>query len=206
MLTGDGQPLFLDAVGRVVRQRAQLELSGEVGDGPAALEAIERLQPDVALLSLQLPVLGADRVLNAVTRDGLPTRVVVVAEAAAAERAYRALERGAAGCLTREASADQVCEAIVAAARGGVFLGRGLHDGLASEIRLRARHERPLLTQREQQMLRHMAEGLGNRESAERLNVSLPTVKTHVRHLYEKLGASDRAAAVAIAMRRGLLE
>jgi two-component system nitrate/nitrite response regulator NarL len=81
-----------------------------------------------------------------------------------------------------------------------------LHDGLAREIRLRRRDERPVLTERERQILRLKADGAGNVTIARTLRVSVPTVKTHVRHLYDKLGTSDRAAAVAVAMRRGLLE
>lgn len=206
VLTGDDQPLFRDAVARVVRQRTQFELVGEVGDGLAALEAIDKLRPDVAILSLPLSGLDGERVLNAVVRDDLPTRIVLLTDERASTVAYRVMESGAAGCLTKAASAEQLCEAITTAAQGGVFLGPQLHGGIVAEIRLRSHDERSILTERESQMLRLMADGLSNPAIARRLHISLPTVKTHIRHLFEKLGTSDRAASVAEAMRRGLLE
>ena len=203
---GDDQPLFRDALARVIRQSPRFELVGEVADGPAVLREIEDRRPDVAVVALALPLLDGERVLNAVVRDGLPTRVLLLACPADVAVAYRAIERGAAGCIGRRASAEQLTEAVATAARGGTFVSGELHDGLAREIRLRSREARPLLTERERQILRLKADGAGNTTIARTLHVSVPTVKTHVRHLYEKLGTSDRAAAVAIAMRRGLLE
>jgi two-component system, NarL family, nitrate/nitrite response regulator NarL len=206
VLVGDDQPLFRDALARVVRQCPRFELVGEVADGPAVLRRIEDRRPDVAVVSLALPQLDGERVLNAVMRDELPTRVLLLADRSDEAVAYRAIERGAAGCLARRASADQLRTAIAKAAGGGAFVSAELHDGLAREIRLRRRDERPVLTERERQILRLKADGAGNVTIARTLRVSVPTVKTHVRHLYDKLGTSDRAAAVAVAMRRGLLE
>jgi two-component system nitrate/nitrite response regulator NarL len=206
VLAGDHQPLFRDALARVVRQRIAFELVAEVDDGRAALDAIGRLRPDVAVLSVPLPSLDGERVLNAVVRDALPTRVLLLTDASAPAAAYRAIECGAAGCLTKSASADQLCDAITTAARGGVFVDRDLQTVLASEIRLRRRHEEPVLTARECEVLRLVADGMANTNIAEALGISLPTVKTHLAHVYEKLGTSDRAAAVAEAMRHGLLE
>jgi two-component system, NarL family, nitrate/nitrite response regulator NarL len=206
VLVGDDQPLFRDAVARVIRQCPRFELVGEVADGPAVLRGIEDSGPDVALVSLALPQLDGERVLNAVVRDELPTRVLLLTTAGDEAVAYRAIEHGAAGCVARRASADQLRMAIAKAAGGGAFVSDELHDGLAREIRLRSRDSRPVLTERERQILRLKADGAGNVTIARTLHVSLPTVKTHVRHLYDKLGTSDRAAAVAVAMRRGLLE
>lgn len=206
VLVADDQPLFRDALARAVRQCVRFALVAEVGDGPAALRAIEDRRPDVAVVSLALPQLDGERVLNAVVRDELPTRVLLLASAADAAIAYRALERGAAGCLARRASADELRAAIAKAAAGGAFVSDELQDGLAREIRLRSHDGRPVLTERERQILRLKADGAGNLTIARTLHVSVPTVKTHVKHLYDKLGTSDRAAAVAVAMRRGLLE
>lgn len=204
MLAGDDQPLFRDAIARVVRQRTQFELVAEVDSGRAALDAIDRLRPDVAIISVSLPGLGGERVLDAVVRDELPTRIILLTDAS--DSAYRALETGAACCLTKAATADQVCQAIATAAGGGVFVDHGLHGGLATEIRLRSRDARPVLTRRESDVLRLMADGCTNGRIALRLGISAATVKTHAAHLFEKLDACDRAAAVAEAMRRGLLE
>lgn len=206
VLTGDSQPLFRDAVARTIRQGTAFELVGEVADGRAALDAIIALQPDVAVLDLPLPTLDGDRVLRAVTRDGLPTRILFLCTGPSPDRAYRALEDGAAGLLTKHASAEQLCEAIRAAARGEVVLAHEVVGGVAHEIRLRAGSGRVRLTERERAILRLIADGRSLPAIARDLHLALTTVKTHVSHLYEKLGVSERAAAVAEAMRRGLLE
>jgi len=206
VLTGDAQPLFRDAVGRTIRQRSAFQLVGEVADGRAALEAIIELRPDVAVLDLPLPELDGDRVLRAVTRDGLPTRILFLCAGPSPDRAYRAIEDGAAGVLTKEASADQLCEAIGAAARGETILSRDVVDGVAHEIRLRAGAGRVRLTERERAILRLIADGLTLPAIARELHLARATVKTHVAHIYDKLDVSERAAAVAEAMRRGLLE
>lgn len=206
VLVGDDQPLFLDALARAIRQSVKFELVSEVADGPAALREIEDRLPDVAVVGLALPWIDGERVLNAVVRDELPTRVLLLAGAGDEIVAYRALERGAAGCVARRAGPDEVRAAVAKAAAGGTFVSDELQDGLVREIRLRSRDGRPVLTERERQILRLKADGAGNVAIARTLHVSVPTVKTHVKHLYEKLGTSDRAAAVAVAMRRGLLE
>ena len=206
VLTGDAQPLFRDAVARTIRQGATLELVGEVADGRAALDAIVALRPDVAVLDLPLPTLDGDRVLRAVTRDGLPTRILFLCAGASPDRAYRALEDGAAGLLTKHASAEQLCEAIRAAARGETVLSSDVMSGVAHEIRLRAGAGRVRLTEREQAILRQIADGRSLPAIARALHLAPATVKTHVAHVYEKLGVGERAAAVAEGMRRGLLE
>jgi two-component system, NarL family, nitrate/nitrite response regulator NarL len=206
VLTGDAQPLFRDAVARTIRQRSAFELVGEVADGRAALAAIVALRPDVAVLDLPLPELDGDRVLRAVRRDGLPTRILFLCAGPSPDRAYRALEDGAAGLLTKYASADQLCEAIGAAARGETILSREVVDGVAHEIRLRAGAGRVRLTDRERAILRLIADGRTLPAIGRELHLARATVKTHVAHIYEKLEVSERAAAVAEAMRRGLLE
>jgi two-component system nitrate/nitrite response regulator NarL len=206
VLTGDAQPLFRDAVARTIRQRSAFELVGEVADGRAALDAIIALRPDVAVLDLPLPELDGDRVLRAVKRDGLPTRILFLCAGPSPDRAYRAIEDGAAGMLTKNASADQLCDAIGAAARGETILSRDVVDGVAHEIRLRAGAGRVRLTERERAILRLIADGRTLPAIARELHLARATVKTHVAHMYEKLDVGERAAAVAEAMRRGLLE
>jgi two-component system nitrate/nitrite response regulator NarL len=113
---------------------------------------------------------------------------------------------GAAGYLTTDADARQLCEAIAAVARGRTVLAPELQAGLAGQIRRREVPDRPLLSAREREALKLIAEGLTAPAIGRRLHLSTGTVKTHLTHLYGKLDVSDRAAAVAQAMRRGLLE
>jgi two-component system, NarL family, nitrate/nitrite response regulator NarL len=202
VLAADRQPLFLDAVARTVRQDSGLRLIGDAHEGGAALDAIRRLAPDVALLE---EALGAP-LLRPVIRDRLPTRIVLLAGEVEALGAYRAVAAGAAGVLSKTVSADQIRRAVRRAAAGRVSLCEDAQAGIAEEIRLRERAERPLLSARERQVLGLVADGLNGPEIARRLQIAPSTVRTHMDHLYAKLDASERAELVAKAMRRGLVE
>jgi two-component system nitrate/nitrite response regulator NarL len=206
VLAADGQPLYRDAVARAIRERPELELVGQAGDGRAALEAMGTAQPDVALIDRMLTGLSGNQVLNAVARDGLRTRVVLIAAKPEPGEVYAALADGAAGYLTKDADARELCDAITAVARGKTVLASELQAGVAGEIRLRAPHDRPVMSDRERETLTLIAEGLSAPQIGRMLHLSTATVKTHLQHIYEKLGVSERAAAVAEAMRRGLLE
>src|SRR6266540_4277445 len=139
-------------------------------------------------------------------REGLPVRVLLVSAFTDSGVVYKALETGAAGFLSKEARREQIVDAVLACSRGEHIVPPDVAAGLVSEIRLRKQDDRPALTKREQEILHLIAAGKSLPEIAEQLYLGLTTVKTHVQHLYEKLGVSDRAAAVATGMRRGLIE
>jgi two-component system nitrate/nitrite response regulator NarL len=206
VLVADAQPLYRDAICRAVRRRPELELVGDSPDGREALQQIVRLTPDVAVLDLGLGQVDGARVLNAVSRDGLESRVMLLSVEVDAAVAYDVIEAGAAGYLSKDVEADELCDAIAAVGRGQTVLAPEVQAGIASEIRLRRSDERPILSERERQILGLVADGLTAPQMARRLHLSVGTVKTHLLHVYEKLGVCERAAAVAEAMRRGLLE
>jgi two-component system nitrate/nitrite response regulator NarL len=191
---------------RAVGDQPMLEVVGSAGNGREALEQIRRVQPDVALLDVKMPELDGISVVRAVTRDELPTRVVFLSAYVDSAVAYRALAEGAVGFISKEASAQTVCEAIVAAARGETVLSPEVQSGIAEEIRMRAAPERLTLSARENEVLVLISQGLSAPDIGRRLHLSPATVKGHLHSLYEKLGVKERAAAVAEAMRRGLLE
>jgi two-component system, NarL family, nitrate/nitrite response regulator NarL len=191
---------------RAIRAWPELELVADAGDGREALHAIRERRPDVAVLDRLLGELRGDQVLNAVRRDVLATRVILIAAEPSSEAVYASVAAGAAGYLTTGTDARQLCEAITAVARGRTVLAPELQAGIAGEIRRREVLDRPLLSDRERQALSLIAEGLNAPDIGERLHLSTGTVKSHLTKLYEKLEVSDRAAAVATAMRRGLLE
>jgi two-component system, NarL family, nitrate/nitrite response regulator NarL len=132
--------------------------------------------------------------------------VVMIAADPDPELVYTAIARGAAGYLTKDADARELCDAIAAVARGSTVIAPQLQSGIAGEIRLRAVHDRPFLSDREREVLELVAEGLTAPQIGRRIHLSTATVKTHLSHVYEKLGVAERAAAVAAAMRRGLVE
>src|SRR5215208_2247325 len=118
-ISADGQPLYRDALARAIGGRPELELVGEAGDGRQALDAISASSPDVALIGSTLDGLSGEQVLNAVARDRLGTRVLMMAARPEPSDVYAALADGAAGYLTKDADARELCDAITAVARGG---------------------------------------------------------------------------------------
>jgi two-component system nitrate/nitrite response regulator NarL len=207
VLVADDHPLFREGIERAVRGRPDLELVGAAADGREALDRIRDLLPHVAVLDLRLPLLDGLQVLNALTRDGVPTRVLFLSAWGDAELVYRAVQAGAAGYFRKEADREAILDAIAAVAGGRTAIEPELQAGVFEQVRLRGKAEdRPILTAREREVLTLMADGMSGPQIAARLIVALPTVKTHQARLYEKLGVSERAAAVAEAMRRGLLE
>jgi two-component system, NarL family, nitrate/nitrite response regulator NarL len=206
VVVADDHPLYREGVVRALSGSGQVEIVAEAGDGRTALAEIEEHRPDVALLDYKLPELDGVAVTHAVVRDGLPTRVLLLSAYTESGVVYKALETGASGFVPKEARREQIVDAVLACARGENVLPTDLASGLVSEIRLRAVDDAPALTERESQILRLIAKGKSLPDIAGELFLGVTTVKTHVQHLYEKLGVSDRAAAVAEAMRRGLIE
>jgi two-component system nitrate/nitrite response regulator NarL len=207
VVVADDHPLFREGIERAVRERPDLELLGAAADGREALEQIRALEPTVAVVDLKLPGLDGLQILNAVKRDGLPTRVLFLSASGDPEVVFQAVQGGAGGYFLKEADREAILDAIAAVARGSTVIDPDLQAGVFDQIRLRGTSDdRPILTAREREVLTLMADGLSGPQIADRLIVALPTVKTHQARLYEKLGVSDRAAAVAEAMRRGLLE
>jgi two-component system nitrate/nitrite response regulator NarL len=206
VVVADDHPLYRDGVVRALSASGQLEVVAEAEDGRVALDEIRKHLPDVALLDYRLPELDGVEVTRAVVRDHLPTRVLLVSAFTDSGLVYNALQVGAAGYIAKEARREQIVDAVLACARGETVLPPELASGLASEIRLRAATDAPVLTQREAEILRLIASGKSLPDIAKQLFLGVTTVKTHTQHLYAKLEVSDRAAAVAEAMRRGLIE
>jgi two-component system nitrate/nitrite response regulator NarL len=206
VVVADDHPLYREGVVRALLASGSVEIVAEAEDGRSALARIQEHQPDVALLDYKLPELDGVAVTHAVVREQLPTRVLIVSAFTDSGVVYRALEIGAAGFVSKEARREQIADAVLACARGENVVPPDVAAGLVSEIRLRKQIDAPALTPREQEILHLIAAGKSLPQIAKELYLGLTTVKTHVQHLYEKLGVSDRAAAVASAMRRGLIE
>jgi two-component system nitrate/nitrite response regulator NarL len=206
VLVADDHPFFRDGVTRGLVQSGRIEVVGEVGDGRAALEAIRRDAPDVALVDYEMPDIDGLGVVKAVVRDGLSTRVLLLSAHTESAVVFQAVQEGAAGYLSKDARRAEIVEAVVDVARGRTVVPPELAAGLAGEIRMRAQAQGPALSERERQVLQAFARGMSVPQVAAELFLGVSTVKTHTQRLYEKLGVSDRAAAVAEGMRRGLVE
>ncbi|WP_099025324.1 response regulator [Mycolicibacterium palauense] len=206
VVVGDDHPLFREGLVRALAGNETVDVVGEAEDGVAALALIRQHRPDVALLDYRMPGMDGAAVAAAARRDDLPTRVLLVSAHDEAEIVYQALQQGAAGYLPKDSTRAEIVEAVLDCARGRDVLSPRLASGLAGQIRRHAEPARPALSPREAEVLRLIATGRSVPAIAEELYLAPSTVKTHLQRLYEKLEVRDRAAAVAEAMRRGLVD
>ncbi len=207
IVVADDHPLYRDGLARAITHRPEFELLGQAKDGREALDLIRAQTPDVAVVDMRMPGLDGLAVVAALVRDGVRTRVLMLSAAVESAVVFAAVSAGAAGFWSKDADRDVICDAIAKVARGESVLDPSLQDGVFAEVHARGVDDtRRVLSEREGEILRLIASGLSAPAIGDRLFLSTATVKTHLAHLYEKLGVSDRAAAVAEAMRRGLLE
>ncbi|MFF0520034.1 response regulator [Actinomadura nitritigenes] len=211
LLIADDHPVVRDGLRGMFTGEPGFEVLAEAADGAEAVRLAEALRPDVVLMDLRMP--GTDGV-TAITRmaeRGLPARVLVLTTYDTDSDVLPAIEAGATGYLLKDALQDELFRAVRAAARGESVLSPSVAARLMSRMRTAAarpsspRGEDPL-SPRELEVLGLIARGSTNREAAARLFISEATVKTHLLHIYGKLGVNDRAAAVAAAFDRGLLQ
>lgn len=176
-----------------------IEVVGEASNGAEAIALFDRLHPDVTLMDGILPDIHGVEVTRRILERHPGARIILVSINETAEDIHRALEAGAAGYIPKSAEKDAIVQAIRTVADGDQFLSPGL------SLRLAERDLQPLLSVRETQVLSLIATGMANKQIATQLALGEATVKTHVRHILEKLGAPDRTRAVTLAMERGLL-
>ncbi|WP_245242469.1 response regulator transcription factor [Micromonospora profundi] len=178
------------------------EVVGEARDGAEALALAANSRPDVVLMDLRMPGMDGVTAIGRLVGSGSPAKVLVLTTYDTDADVLPAIEAGATGYLLKDAPREELVRAVRAAARGEAVLSPSVAGRLMG--RLRAPAEEPL-SHRELEVLAMVAKGTSNREAAARLFISEATVKTHLLHVYAKLGVNDRAAAVAVAYDRGLL-
>jgi DNA-binding NarL/FixJ family response regulator len=202
VLLADDHPAFRLGL-RVLMERAVgLEMVAEARDGQEALEMIERLLPDVAVLDCQLPGLDGTQVAQEIQRQGLPVRVLALSAYADDRYVREMLKAGAAGYLLKEEAPDVILAAVQTAARGERYFSSALVDKVVAWIQ----GERPGgLTEREMETLRLVAQGLSNREIAHDLGVKDRTVEFHMTNVLRKLGVASRVEAAMWAKEQGLV-
>jgi two-component system, NarL family, nitrate/nitrite response regulator NarL len=207
VVVGEDHPLFREGLVRALTSSGAVDVVAEADDGIAALALIKTHLPHVALLDYRMPGMDGAKVAAAVRRDDLPTRVLLLSAHDESAIVFHALAEGAAGFLPKESTKAEIVKGVLDCAEGRDVVSPALAAGLAGEIRRRGEEaQTPALTPRETEVLNFIAQGCSIPTIAAELYLAPSTVKTHVQRLYEKLGVGDRAAAVAAAMRRGLLE
>jgi DNA-binding NarL/FixJ family response regulator len=202
LLIVDDHPVVRDGLRGMFAGTGEFEVVGEAADGTEALTLADRLRPDVVLMDLRMPGMDGVRAINALRERGLPSRVLVLTTYDTDSDVLPAIEAGATGYLLKDAPREELFRAVRAAARGEAVLSPSVATRLIGQMRAPAQEP---LSQRELEVLGLIAGGRTNREAAAHLFISEATVKTHLLHIYGKLGVKDRAAAVATAYERGLL-
>jgi two-component system nitrate/nitrite response regulator NarL len=204
VLGADDHPHFLFGITHSQKHWPGLELAAQARSGREAVTLALETRPDLAVLDAEMPDLSGLDVLRAINREGLPTRVLFLANSLRANISYDLVEAGAAGVLNKDATPETIVDALIRIARGETVLAPEVQSALMLEVRDR-RERRTVLSPREAQVLEFLADGLTAPQIAVQLHLSPSTVKTHLKRLYGRLDVSDRAAAVAEGMRRGLI-
>jgi DNA-binding NarL/FixJ family response regulator len=198
----------------ILADEPDIEVVGEASDGRAAVDAAKRLHPDVVVMDIRMPVMdGIEATRRLVAEPDLRVRVLVLTTFDADEHVIEALRAGASGFLLKDVTPEAFSDAIRTIAAGDALLAPSVtrrildrfRDRLPAPATDRSR-ELAQLTERELEVVRHVARGLSNREIAERLGLAEPTVKTHVSHALLKLDLRDRAQAVVFAYEAGLVQ
>ncbi|UBU12892.1 response regulator [Nonomuraea gerenzanensis] len=202
LLIADDHPIVRDGLRGMFAGDPGFEVLGEAADGAQAVALAQALHPHVILMDLRMPGMDGVAAIKELARLGSPARVLVLTTYDTDRDVMPAIEAGATGYLLKDTGRDELVRAVRTAARGEAVLSPSVATRLLGQVRTPAADP---LSARELEILRLIADGATNREAAARLFISEATVKSHVLHIYTKLGVNDRAAAVATAFRRGLL-
>jgi DNA-binding NarL/FixJ family response regulator len=206
LLIVDDHPIVRDGLRGVFEGEPGFEVVGEACDGAQALRRAAELAPGVVLMDLRMPNLGGVEAIKRLRIEAPDARVLVLTTYDTESDVLPAIEAGATGYLLKDAPREELIRAVRAANEGRAVLSPSVAQRLMTRLQAPAPAAAPeALTDRELEVLTLIAAGTTNREAARKLFISEATVKTHLLHVYAKLGVRDRAAAVAEAYKRGLL-
>jgi len=187
------------ALQSVLAGHAQIRIVGEASDGEQGMELYRSLAPDVVVLDLRLPKISGFEVITLLRKEPRPARIVVLSNYHGSEDIYRAVRSGAMAYLTKDASGEELINAIQNVDRDLRYLPRVALDRLAERM------PAVELTPRESEVLICITQGRSNREIAEQLRIAEKTVRIHVSSVLDKMGARDRTQATIYALQRGLV-
>jgi len=200
ILSVDDHPLLREGIGTIINSQPDMQLVAAAATGKEAIQKYRELQPDVTLMDLRLPDLSGIDAMIAIRTEFADARIIMLTTFEGDVEIQRALEAGARGYLLKSMPPKELVEVIRQVYAGKKRVPPEVAAQLAEHLSDEA------LTPREVDVLRHISGGNRNRDIAERLFISEETVKVHIKHIMEKLGATDRTQAIAIAVRRGIIE
>ncbi len=204
VLIADDHPVVRAGLQGMLAAHAEVQVVGEACDGEQAVQRCRELQPDVVLMDLRMPGMDGVAATEKICAERAQTRVLILTTYDSDRDIDRAVRAGATGYLLKDSPREELFRAIAATARGESLLAPAVAARLMRRVGVRATEPEPL-TARERTVLGWVARGRSNKQIAAELHISETTVKTHLEHIFGKLGVTDRTAAVTVAMQRGLL-
>ena len=200
VLSADDHPLLREGIAAVINSQPDMTMVAQASNGREAISLFREHRPDVTLMDLRLPDISGIDALTAIRSEFPEARVVILTTFEGDVEIHRSLGAGARGYVLKNMPPKELIEVVRQVNAGKKRIPQQVAAQLAEHIADES------LTVREIDVLRHVAGGNRNRDIAEQLFISEETVKVHVKHIMEKLGASDRTAAVTIAVRRGIIQ
>jgi DNA-binding NarL/FixJ family response regulator len=209
LLIADDHAIFRDALRKLLDSDDEIAIVGEASNGAECIKKLGELKPDILLLDLRMPEKNGLAVLEEVNFDTLPTRVIVLTAAEDDRDVVRAMRLGARGVVLKESAIDVLVKSIHRVHAGEIWLDSRMTaevmNTFSASSKSCARNEKPLLSDREMEVVQLVAQGFQNKEIGEKLSISNQTVKNHLRNIFDKLGVSDRIELVLYAIHHRLV-
>lgn len=203
----DDHRLVREGLTSLLRIHPEIEVVGEASDGDEGVAKARTLEPDVILMDISMPGMNGITATKIIKKDVPKSKVIMLTMLDQEGYVYEAVKAGATGYLLKNTGLEDIVKAIKEVLKGGATLHPDAQAQLLKEYVFLARHNQDTygLSDREIEVLQLLADGMSNKEIAGKLYISTQTVKTHIAHIFEKLGVSDRTEAVAAALRRGMV-
>ena len=210
ILVADDHPIFRDSVRKLLETADNLAIVGEASSGNECIQLLGKLKPDILLLDLRMPDKDGLTLLEEVNFDSLPTRVIVLTAAEDDRDVVRAMRLGARGVVLKQSATDLLIKSILRVHAGEIWLDKRITSEVMKAFSKSAesgpRREKPLLSDREKEIVQFVAQGFRNREIGEKLFISEQTVKNHLHNIFDKLGVSDRLELALYALHHRLID
>ncbi|HXW55151.1 MAG TPA: response regulator transcription factor [Candidatus Cybelea sp.] len=210
ILVADDHAIFRDGLRKLLEAADDVQIVGEASNGVECTKMLNKLKPDILLLDLRMPEKDGLGVLEEVNFDTLPTRVIVLTAAEDDRDVVRAMRLGARGVVLKQSASDLLVKSIRKVFDGEIWLDNRMTaeviDAFKKSAEAGQRREKPLLSDREKEIVQLVAQGFRNREIGEKLFISEQTVKNHLHNIFDKLGVSDRLELALYAIHHRLID
>ena len=206
VLIVDDHPVTRGGLRTALSTSDEVEIVGEASSGEEAVERVSELSPDVVFMDVRMPGMGGIEATRIIREDSPKTRVILFTVDESRQVISDAIQAGVSGYLLKDVSSQELVNAARLALEDKAVIHPSLTRAFIEEVQYVDRRPGAPLSRRETEILQKVAYGSTTKEVAHDLGISPHTVKTHLERIFEKLGANDRAQAVAIAIRRGLVE